>query len=267
MHHFLFLHSSRFPSSIPRTIYCRVSGRLEKSDSHQRAAYSIQGRMGDIAVLHHSPFRLSSFSRKVCLAISGRPAKPQHYLHSFHLLVYASPHPSFPPIVTPSTPVFLQRTRSTTSVPFCVYRIRSILFFTLSYSLNSLSTIRFVVGRFLAFSVPYPHRANRFFVLLLSLSFAQLSAHPSSSLLQQSLYHIELCLQLHLQSEGLNGCFQYTGSALIFSENGIIGAGFSPVGRPSEQGWSTYLCTAKDHFKYPVWRLGADNYKKLTEYG
>lgn len=169
MHHFLFLHSSRFPSSIPRTIYCRVSGRLEKSDSHQRAAYSIQGRMGDIAVLHHSPFRLSSFSRKVCLAISGRPAKPQHYLHSFHLLVYASPHPSFPPIVTPSTPVFLQRTRSTTSVPFCVYRIRSILFFTLSYSLNSLSTIRFVVGRFLAFSVPYPHRANRFFVLLLSL--------------------------------------------------------------------------------------------------
>lgn len=33
-----------------------------------------------------------------------------------------------------------------------------------------------------------------------------LSAHPSSSLLQQSLYHIELCLQLHLQSEGVNGC-------------------------------------------------------------
>lgn len=66
-----------------------------------------------------------------------------------------------------------------------------------------------------------------------------LSAHPSSSLLQQSLYHIELCLQLHLQSEGLNGCFHYTGSALIFSENGI-GARFSPVGRPSEQGWSIY---------------------------
>lgn len=62
-----------------------------------------------------------------------------------------------------------------------------------------------------------------------------LSAHSSSSLLQQSLYHIELCLQLHLQSEGLNGCFHYTGSALILSEN-VIGAGFYPVGRPSEQG-------------------------------
>ncbi|KAG1755113.1 uncharacterized protein EDB91DRAFT_273880 [Suillus paluster] len=72
-----------------------------------------------------------------------------------------------PPIVTPSTRVFLQRTRSTTSVIFCVYRIRSILFFTLSYSLTPLLTTWFVVGQFLAFSVPYPHRANRFFVLLL----------------------------------------------------------------------------------------------------
>lgn len=91
MHHFLFLQSSCFSSSIPRTIYCRVSGRLEKWDSHQRAAYSIQGRWVTSLSCTTLLFRLSSFSRKVRLAISGRPAKPQHYLHSFHLLVYASP--------------------------------------------------------------------------------------------------------------------------------------------------------------------------------
>ncbi|KAG2368261.1 hypothetical protein BDR07DRAFT_118154 [Suillus spraguei] len=125
---------SRFPSSIPRTIYCRVSG-----------AYSIQGRTGDMAVLYHSP--------SACHPSQGRSALP--YL-----------------VVRQTTTLSASFHLSTTSVPFCVYRIHFILFFTLSYSLNSLSTIWFVVGRFLAFSVPYPHRANRFFVLLLSLSFA-----------------------------------------------------------------------------------------------
>lgn len=130
-------------------------------------AYSIQGRTGDIAVLYYPPFRLSSFSRKVCLAVSGRPSN-----HNIICIIPLVSTCITPPIVTPSIPIFLQRTRSTTSVLFCVYRIHFILFFTLSYSLNSLSTIWFVVGRFLAFSVPYPHRANRFLVLLLSLSFA-----------------------------------------------------------------------------------------------
>ncbi|KAG2062022.1 hypothetical protein BDR06DRAFT_21241 [Suillus hirtellus] len=169
-------------------------------------------------------------------------------------------HPSFAPIVTLSIPVFLQRTRSTTSIPFCVYRIHSILFFTLSYSLNSLSTIWFVVGRFLhslsrtpsceplpcAFTLPF---------------ICTLSAHPSSSLLQQSLYHIELCLQLHLQSERLNGCFQYTGGALFLARTE---SALDCLRRDVHQNRAEVhiSCTAKDHSKYPRRRLGADRYYK-----
>jgi len=204
MHHFLSLQSSRLSSSIPRTIYCRMSGRLERSAaSHQRATYLIQ-RQREIIVLYLFPLLLACHPSQGRFALPYLVVLPNHklYLHSFQLLVYAPPTHRYS---LESRLLATNQIDNFSLVQFCVYRIRSILFFILSYPLTSLSIIWFVVGRFCILCPKY--LSCEPFPCDFYSTPCTLSAHSSSSLLQQSLYHIEHCPRLQLPSEVPKGVY------------------------------------------------------------
>jgi hypothetical protein len=179
-----------------------------------------------------------------------RSSSPTTNLSAFIPLVsLCITHPS----LAPSTRVFLLATNQVDNfcpVLFCVYRIRSILFFILSYSLTSLSTIWFVVGRFLAFSIPNPHRANRSFVILLYTSLAHCprihSCHCCSNLSTTSnSVHNYIC-----RPEGFKGV------SINLVVCSLVWCQIPPVTHetgPSDQGGLPYVCPAQPKKTKKVW--------------
>jgi len=147
------------------------------------------------------PFSLSSFSRKVRLATSGRPQQ-QIYLHSFHLLAYASPtHRYLPRLASCNEP-----RRQLLSCPIlCLsHSFYIILHFIIFFNFPVDYLVR---CGFLAFPAPNLNRANSSFVILLYPSLAHCPhVHPchccSNLFTTSNSVHNYIC-----HPDGVQGCF------------------------------------------------------------
>jgi len=109
------------------------------------------------------------------------------------------------PSLAPSTRVFLQRTRSTSPILCLSHSFYIILHFIIFFNFP----VDYLVRCGAISCILYPESPSReSFLCDFTLHFTcTLSAHSFLSLSQQSLYHIELCPQLHLPSRRAQGCF------------------------------------------------------------